>query len=114
MTTASQPHRLCRLLRELRHAARLSLADIEKKYGIPSVVLGAYERGDRIPPLYKLDHILSLYGYRLEAFPIGTTSTRLPATIVADLRAIADQLDIPDDVFPDDPLEEPDVVHPLP
>lgn len=87
------PHPICVLLRELRQAAGLSLGQIEEKFGIAAVVLGSYERGDREPPLRKLVHILSLYGYRLEAVPVGAQVIRPPADMVSDLRAIADQLE---------------------
>lgn len=86
-------HRLCGLLRDLRAASGLSLAQFQDRFGISSVVLGSYERGDRLPPLPKLDAIFGFYGYRLDAVPIGATATRLPIDIVADLRAIADQLE---------------------
>lgn len=96
MTTESTmgPHPLCRMLRELRHATRRSLAQIEAAHGIPAVVLGAYERGDRLPPVTKLDAILrQVYGYELRAVPMGSEATQLPGDTVALLRAIADQLE---------------------
>jgi transcriptional regulator with XRE-family HTH domain len=87
-------HPICVLLRELRHAAGLSLADIERIHGLKAVVLGAYERGDRTPPLSKLDWILrTVYGYELKAVPLGTNATRLSGDVVFDLRTIADQLE---------------------
>ena len=86
-------HPLCAMLRELRTAARLSLAQFEQRYGIPAVVVGAYERGDRIPPLNKLETILGCFGYKLVAVPTSADAVRLPLDIVTDLRAIADQLE---------------------
>lgn len=88
-----EPHRICVLLRQLRAAAGLSLAQIEERHGLPAVVVGAYERGDRIPPLHKLDKLLACYGYRLEAIPVDERATRLPEDMVSSLRAIADQLE---------------------
>lgn len=89
---APDPHPLCALIRELRAATRLSLAQFEERFGISAVVVGAYERGDRIPPVPKLEAILNCFGYRLAAVPAGTDAVRLPGDMVADLRAIADQL----------------------
>lgn len=88
-----EPHPICKLLRDLRHSSGMSLGTVEKKHRIPAVVLGAYERGDRTPPLSKLEHVLNLYGYELRAVPIGSEHIRLTTDIIADLRAIADQLE---------------------
>lgn len=82
------------MLRGLRHAAKLSLAQMEANTGIPAVVLGAYERGDRVPPVTKLEPILAYFGYQLVALPIGADRVRLDMDIVSDLRNIADQLEI--------------------
>jgi transcriptional regulator with XRE-family HTH domain len=89
----AEPHPLCVMLRDLRKAAGLSLARMEHKFGIKAVVVGAYERGDREPPLRKLDQILALYGYRLAAVPVSSDAVRISTDMVADLRAIADQLE---------------------
>lgn len=86
-------HPLCALLRPLRQAAGLSLAEFEHRFDIPAVVVAAYERGDRMPPLSKLEAILTCYGYRLTAQPNDASATRLPEDIVGELRAIADQLE---------------------
>jgi transcriptional regulator with XRE-family HTH domain len=86
-------HPLCRLLRQLRQQARLSLSQIEIRTGMPAVVLGAYERGDREPPMRKLDAALGLYGYRLTAVPIGEDAVQLPKDMVVSLRTIAAQLE---------------------
>jgi len=86
-------HPLCALLRQLRIASRLSLAQFEARFGIPAVVVGAYERGDRIPPLPKLEAILACFGYKLVAVPANAEAVRPPLDMVADLRAIANQLE---------------------
>ncbi len=87
-------HPLCARLRELRHARGLSLNQFEVEHpAIPAVVLGAYERGDRVPPVSKLEEIYKFYGYRLDAVPINANHVRLDADMVADLRAIADQME---------------------
>ncbi len=91
-----EPHPLCVMVRNLRKAAGLSLAQFEARTGIPAVVVGAYERGDRVPPLSKLDAVLRSFGYRLAAIPIDAEAVRLPEDIVAELRAIADQLEARD------------------
>jgi transcriptional regulator with XRE-family HTH domain len=91
--TTAALHPICAMLRQLRVAAGLSLTEFESRYEIPAVVVGAYERGDRTPPLHKLDTILGAYGYRLQAVPTGAAAVRLPEDIIGALRAIADQLE---------------------
>lgn len=88
------PHPLCALLRELRTAARLSLSAFEARSGFPAVVVGAYERGDRLPPLPKLDLLLGFYGYALRAVPVDRQAVQLPADMAGQLRAIADQIEV--------------------
>jgi len=85
-------HPLCVKMRNLRRAAGISLQAFEAKTGIPGVVVGSYERGDRIPPLSKLEAIFAAFGYQLVAVPIGTAAVREAPDMVADLHAIADQL----------------------
>lgn len=88
-----QPHEICAMLRDLRRAAGLSLAEMQTQHGIPAVVLGAYERGDREPPLKKLDFILNVFGYKLVAVPASDEAVRLPEDLVALLRLIANQFE---------------------
>ncbi len=88
-----QPHPLCLMIRNLRHAAGISLSTFEHRTGIPAVVVGAYERGDRTPPLSKLEAILRAFGYRIVALPDGSEFVRLPGDMITDLRTIADQLE---------------------
>ncbi len=85
-------HPLCQQIRNLRRAAGLTLTTFEERSGIPAVVCGAYERGDRQPPLHKLDAIFDFFGYRLVAVPKDAEAVRVSEDMVADLRAIADQL----------------------
>lgn len=87
------PHPICHQMRELRRAAGLSLTEAEQLIGIPAIVLGSYERGDRHPPLAKVETILSGYGYTLAAVPNDFDAVRLPADMAAELRAIAAQID---------------------
>jgi transcriptional regulator with XRE-family HTH domain len=88
------PHPLCALLRQLRQEAKLSLTEVQQRYGISAIVLGSYERGDREPPLRKMEAALGMYGYRLLAVPIhGAPAVRLSTDMAAELRAIADQLE---------------------
>jgi transcriptional regulator with XRE-family HTH domain len=103
------PHPLCLMIRSLRHAAGMSLSTFEIRTGIPAVVVGAYERGDRTPPLSKLEAIFDAFGYRLVALPTGSASVRLSGDMISDLRAIADQLEtlngvseLPEPTPPDD------------
>lgn len=82
---------LCAILRPLRRAARLSLRQFQERYAISAVVLGAYERGDRVPPVDKLETILGHYGYRLVAVPAD--SAPAGADLAIQLRVIADRID---------------------
>lgn len=86
-------HPVCQQMLDLRLAARLSLAEAEYVIGLPAIVMGSYERGDRMPPLSKVDPILRGYGYRLTAVPVDFDATRLPADMANELRAIADQIE---------------------
>lgn len=89
-----EPHPLCVLLRRLRQASGVSLQRMEQLHGLKAVVLGAYERGDREPPIRKLDEALRLYGYQLAAIPIDADDpVQLSGDYVADLRRIADHLE---------------------
>ncbi len=93
-TDTKQPiHPLCLKLRELRRAANLSLTQFEKLTGIPAVVVGAYERGDRVPPLPKLEQILAHYRYRIDVVSVDASAVRPTTDVVSELRAIADQLE---------------------
>jgi len=99
------PHPICKMLRALRHASGMSLAAIEATYGIPAVVLGAYERGDREPPLRKLDRVLAVYGHHLAAVPTSDAAVRLPEDAATALRQIAAQLERKPDGLPGMPPE---------
>lgn len=93
-------HPVIAQLRPLRHAAGLSLQQMQDKHGIIAVVLGSYERGDRQPTVDRIQTVLDVYGYDLAIVPkAGVTDdpalpprTRTTAELVAELRAIADQL----------------------
>jgi transcriptional regulator with XRE-family HTH domain len=80
-------------MRDLRFAAHLSLTEAEDAIGVSGIVIGSYERGDRQPPLAKIDTILKGYGYRLVAVPVDFDAVRLPSDMAAELRAIADQIE---------------------
>lgn len=89
-------HPLCARLRELRIAAGLSLAQIQERHGFPAVVIASYERGDRTPPVDKLDTLLRIYNHRLSAVPanddrdlIGSNTADLAGT----LRIVADRVE---------------------
>lgn len=92
-TDRKSVHPLCVKLRELRRAANLSLTQFEARTGIPAVVVGAYERGDRIPPLPKLEQILAYYGYRLDVVSADEAAVRPTTDVIGELRAIANQLE---------------------
>ena len=115
---APEPHPICALVRQLRQTVGMSLVDFEAAHGIPAVVVGSYERGDRIPPLHKLETILGCFGYKLEAVPLDSSAIRLPGDLVTELRAIANQLEVsyavpavPEDTTQADGLQVPDFVH---
>lgn len=89
----SKVHPICKQLKDLRMAARLSLTEAEKLLGVSAVVIGSYERGDRMPSLARIDAVLHGYGYRVAAVPVDFDAIRLPSDIAAELRAIADQIE---------------------
>jgi transcriptional regulator with XRE-family HTH domain len=89
-----EPHPVCRQLRSLRKACGWSLPQAEQHIGVPGMVLGTYERGDRNPPLMKLEEILNSYGYTLAAIPKDFDAVRLTGSMVAELRNIANQLEL--------------------
>lgn len=90
---AKKIHPVCLKLRELRHAAGVSLTQVEGHFGVNSVLLGSYERGDRNPPLSKIEEILNVYGYTLIAVPVNADAVRLPTDMATELRIIADQVE---------------------
>lgn len=93
MRIANEVHPVCKQMRDLRMAARLSLPEAEELTGISGIVLGSYERGDRVPPLAKADQVLRGYGYRLAAVPVDFDAVRLPSDMATELRAIADHIE---------------------
>lgn len=92
-----EPHPICALLRRLRTEARLSLGQVQEQYGVSAVVLGSYERGDREPPIRKLDAMLRLFGYQLEAVPIDSARDGTYRNIAAELRSLAFRLECLED-----------------
>jgi transcriptional regulator with XRE-family HTH domain len=103
MNTYREPHPICARMRELRHAAGLTLNQIARKHDIPAVVVGSYERGDRQPNLNQADRVLRMFGYRLTiepAAPGGNGHTGNGAVdmvltrseMAAALHQIADQI----------------------
>ncbi len=69
-----RPHPICRLIRQLREARGEALAQFAARTGFSAVVVGAYERGDRMPPVAKLDIVLRALGYELYARPRTETA----------------------------------------
>lgn len=84
------PHHICKQMRDLRRAGGMSLVAAADVTGVPDIVLGSYERGDRQPSLFKVEQILNAYGYTLAAVPKDFDAIRLPSDIAGELRAIAD------------------------
>lgn len=88
-------HPLCEQIRTLRRLCGLTLAEAEQLTGVTSLAMGSYERGERQPPLNKIDAILDGYGYKLIAVPHDTEPPRvhLPGDLSAQLRLIAEHVD---------------------
>lgn len=86
-------HHICKQMRDLRRAAGLTLPEAAGVVGLPAIVLGSYERGDRQPPLEKAEQVLNGYGYTIAAIPKDEDAVRLPADMATELRAIAKQLE---------------------
>ena len=100
MSGMNAPRKLHPLADELRHfrrAAGLSLEALAKLTGVPAVVIGSYERGDRQPSLFTLDRLFAALGQEIAIRPAGSAETgyaRTPAQMVLDLHAIAAQLEL--------------------
>ena len=95
------PHPICAQIRQLRKAAGLTLADVERRHGVKAIVLASWERGDRHPSIEAVDTVLGYFGLHLAVMPINAVDghhMRTPAEIGAALRGIADQVDPPDGV----------------
>lgn len=60
------PKALGAALRELRNRRRLSLAAVAGRIGISLSALAMYERGERVPPLPRLQVLADFYGISLE------------------------------------------------
>lgn len=77
-------------LRELRTLHRLSLEGAARKSGMPAVVIGSYERGNRRPTPDALRKLLAIYGYELAFVPVGTV---VQPGVAEALRTLADQVE---------------------
>jgi transcriptional regulator with XRE-family HTH domain len=77
-------------LRELRNARGLSLTGASARSGIPAVVIGSYERGDRTPTAGRLQKLLAIYGYALAVVAAGES---VHPTYADELRALADRIE---------------------
>lgn len=82
-------------LRKLRLAAGWSLATFEQVSGVPAVVMGSYERGDRAASVFKVDEILRFFGKQLavadlvETDPDASRPVRTLVEVAAELENIA-------------------------
>lgn len=85
-------HPVYKQLRELRESQNLSLQEAAEITGVTAIATGSYERGDRQPPVEKVEQILNGYGWTLVAVPKDFNAARLPADMASELRAIADQI----------------------
>jgi transcriptional regulator with XRE-family HTH domain len=94
MTHSKLPlHQVCKQMKDLRLACGLTLAEAATLAGVAPMVLGSYERGDRRPPLDKLEIILNSYGYTVAAVPRNFKAVQLPGDMAATLRTMAEQLE---------------------
>lgn len=81
------------LLVQCRSDRELSLAQAADVVGVSKESLGAYERGDRIPPVPTLRNILGRYGIALAAVPDGSPAPPIPPSVPVELRRLAALLD---------------------
>lgn len=89
-----KPHPVVQFLRSIRRKNGLSLAQMESVHKLSAVVIGAYERGDRNPPLWKLEQALNVFGYRLAVLPVDDEDRRLATDDVpGTLRELAEFLE---------------------
>lgn len=88
---------LRRQLIDLRRNTAMSLQTAGARLGVAAVVLGSYERGDRVPTVPILERILAGYGFDLLAAPKGTPAalTQVASDTAGQLRTLADRLDRP-------------------
>lgn len=93
MSKHSEPHPICKQLRDLRYARRESLDQASKRIGLSAVAIGSYERGERQPPLPRLEQVFNAYGYTIVAVPKDFDATRLTGNMIRELRQIANQLE---------------------
>lgn len=77
--TARIPHRLAVELRRFRNERGWSLLAAQAHTGVDMVVIGSYERGDRQPPMGRLDALAGHYGMQLAFVPKGTDMASLLA-----------------------------------
>lgn len=82
-------------LRALRKRRRLSLQAVEEKSGgrLRAVVVGSYERGDRVASIRRIAELAEFYGVPVDSLVSDTARGRGPASegkIVLDLEALRD------------------------
>lgn len=71
MTRKREPHPIAAHIRTMRVEQRLSLTALACLCGVPAVVIGSYERGDRQPSLHQLERIYRALGADLAVVPAG-------------------------------------------
>lgn len=88
------PHPLAVGLRKLRTERGWSLREAARQSGTPDVVIGSYERGDRVPSIERLDALLGVYGCRLAITALEAADEPVTVTDIAViLRRCATELD---------------------
>lgn len=82
-------------LRRLRRARGLSLAALSAHTGVPTVVIGAWERGDRRMLLdARVDAVFAFLGKRFGLVDLDQPDqTGTPVAIAATLRYVADRIE---------------------
>jgi transcriptional regulator with XRE-family HTH domain len=65
------PHWIGPYLRGLRNKAGLSLDQFRQETGMPTAVIGSYERCERRITVARADDVLRFYGRQLTVVPLG-------------------------------------------
>lgn len=71
----------------------MSAEQTASRVGLSVAAIRSYERADRHPTVMVLEKILNLYGHTLVVVPLNAEAPRVRVDMVADLRAIAKQLE---------------------
>lgn len=92
---AWRDHPMRSQLRQLRTDAGMSLTKAAKLLPVSAEALGAYERGDRIPPASVLIEVLALYSQELKSGAAGTPAAMkaIADDVAGELREVTERLE---------------------